>query len=222
MIVLHVFVASRRRVHIKERDQIGGHLTNANIQLLPVFPKDFKEAIGTDVWMIDQIGTQHRTDPATDSENGPESDPELASIATGCVWNSHYVTLINRGDMEATSGMTVLEQFALAVTLIPAGKYVPYETHSDWLIEQWHDVMGRTEPGYVGLDREKCMPQWAGIMKYVDEGERRVQMAKFTDDGNDSIMIEATQLYAIEAKQRLEEELALPVDSYRQPEAPWS
>jgi hypothetical protein len=34
--------------------------------------------------------------------------------------------------------------------------------------------------------------------------------------------ISATQLYAIEALQRAEEDRARTVDAYRQPEAPWS
>jgi hypothetical protein len=48
------------------------------------------------------------------------------------------------------------------------------------------------------------MPQWADIMKFVEEGQRRVAMVKF------------------EEQQRPEEDLTLPLDGCRQPEAPWS
>jgi hypothetical protein len=76
--------------------------------------------------------------------------------------------------------------------------------------------MGWRARGYVGLDREQCIPQWPGIMKYVDEGPRRVQMVNY------STLIEATQLYATEAVQRLEEGQTRRVDGYHRPEAPWS
>jgi hypothetical protein len=33
---------------------------------------------------------------------------------------------------------------------------VRYETHSDWLIQQWYDMIGWKECGYVGLDRNAC------------------------------------------------------------------
>jgi hypothetical protein len=39
-----------------------------------------------------------------------------------------------------------LEQFALAITLVPEGKDMRYETHSGWLIEQWNDMMSWKEP----------------------------------------------------------------------------
>jgi hypothetical protein len=50
------------------------------------------------------------------------------------------------------------------------------------------------------------MPQWRGILKYIDEG-RRVQIVKFEEGGIDSRIVEATRLYATEAIPRLEEDL---------------
>jgi hypothetical protein len=47
-------------------------------------------------------------------------------------------------------------------------------------------------------------------------------MVKIDESGIDSTLMEAAQLYATEVVPRLEEDLALPVDAYRQPEAPWS
>jgi hypothetical protein len=98
-----------------------------------------------------------------------------------------------------------LDHFALAITLIPEGRDMRYETHSGRLIEQWTDMMHWKSVGYVGLDREKCIPQWAEIMQYVDKGRRGVQLVKAPDEGNDSMLIEDTQLYATEAVPRLDE-----------------
>jgi hypothetical protein len=47
-------------------------------------------------------------------------------------------------------------------------------------------------------------------------------MVKFIDGETDSTIVEATRLCATEAVQRLEEDLALSVGDYCQPEAPWS
>jgi hypothetical protein len=44
---------------------------------------------------------------------------------------------------------------------------------------------------------------------------------KIQDGGNDSMMLEAAQLYANEAVPRLEEHLARPADSYEPPKPPW-
>jgi hypothetical protein len=46
------------------------------------------EAVESDVYMVDQIGHQHNTDPITGEEIGPESDPDLIGMMTGCIWNS--------------------------------------------------------------------------------------------------------------------------------------
>jgi hypothetical protein len=130
--------------------------------------------------------------------------------------------LIKKGAKRGDRDTIALEHFAFAVSLIPEGKDMPYETHSEWLIRRWDYMIGWKERGYEGLDRNACMPQWAGIMKHIDDGQRRVAVVGFDENGNDSIMVEAAQIYAIEAKERLEEDLALMVDAYREPEAPWS
>jgi hypothetical protein len=90
-------------------EKLNGCLTNANIPLLPVSPKDFKEAVQSDVWMIDRLGAQHVTDPATGMEIGPESDPRVMCTVTGCNLNSNYVTLIKKGAKGASTNTMVLE-----------------------------------------------------------------------------------------------------------------
>jgi hypothetical protein len=54
------------------------------------------------------------------------------------------------------------------------------------------------------------------------EGRTQGVAIKRVDEGVIvSEITEALQLYAREAAQRYEEDLALPVDAHRQPEAPW-
>jgi hypothetical protein len=109
-------------------ETLNGCLMRVDSPLLPVPPKDFKEAVQTDVWMVDQIGTQSRTVPVTGLEVGPESVPSLFSVVTGCVWNTQYATLIKYGKEGESPNTMILEQLALAVSLIPAGKDMRYDT----------------------------------------------------------------------------------------------
>jgi hypothetical protein len=75
---------------------------------------------------------------------------------------------------------------------------------------------------YQGLDRDACPPQWKGIMGSLEGRTQGVTVAKITERLTDSTMLDAIKAYATEAVPRLEEDLTLPVDAYRQPEAPWS
>jgi hypothetical protein len=171
--------------------------------------------------MIDQAGSQHVTDPVTGEEVGPDCDPNLIGMMTGVIWNGQYATLTKAGGKGHSLNTVAMNHFALAVTLYPEGKDMRYETHSARMIEQWNDMMLWKSLGYVGLDREKCVPQREGIMRDMEEGNRRVQIVQITE-ANDSAREEASQMYAVEAVQRLEDDYALRVDSYGQPEAPWS
>jgi hypothetical protein len=135
-------------------------------------------------------------------------------MATRCVWNSQFVTLTMKGAKGESSDKVALDHFELAIKPIPEGKDMRCQTHWDWLIGRWNDMMGWKAAVYKGLDRSACMPQWTEIMKFVEEGHLGVQMVKYTDEGTDSTIAEATQLSEIEAIQRLEEYLASPVDAH--------
>jgi hypothetical protein len=74
------------------------------------------------VFIIDQLGAQRVTDPVTGSEVGPEPDPNLTCVVTGCVWNSQFVPLTMRGEKEESAETMALEHFAQAIKLIPEGK----------------------------------------------------------------------------------------------------
>jgi hypothetical protein len=126
---------------------------------------EFREKVDLDVHMVDQFGYQHNTDPATGVEIGPESDPNLIYMVSGCVWNNYYATLTKNGARGGGPKALVLEQLAWAGQLIPMGKTMRYDTRLDYLIEQWQDMIGWKECGYVGLDRDACMRQRRDVMK---------------------------------------------------------
>jgi hypothetical protein len=83
---------------------------------------------------------------------------------------------------------------------------------------QWEDMMGWKRVGYQGLDRDACLPQWKAIMGSVEERTSGVGVFKSEEN---SLSHAAARMYAAEAIEWIEEELALPVDAYRRPEAPW-
>jgi hypothetical protein len=100
-----------------------------------VSPKDFKEAVDTDVYMVDQIGRHHNPDRETGEETGPESDPNLMGMVAGCIWNGQYATLIKKGAKGCDPNTLIMDQWEMAVKLIPDGKGMRYDTLSDWLVE---------------------------------------------------------------------------------------
>jgi hypothetical protein len=84
----------------------------------------------------------------------------------------------------------IMEQFALAVSLIPAGKGMLYETHCDWFVEQWNEIMGWKARGYVGLYRD------AGILRYVDE-PMSIAVVKVDERTTNSTVLEARIMFQI-------------------------
>jgi hypothetical protein len=172
--------------------------------------------------MGDQIGRQCNTDPNTGEEIGPEVDPNLVTMVIGCVWKSQCITLVKMVAKGGDPNSLILDQLKWAVKLIPDGKAMRYETDSDWLVEQWRQLMEWKAIGYQGLDRDACMPQWADIMREVEERSQGMDITKLDPRTTASAYMEAARMYGEEGRIRLEEDLVTPVDGFRQPEAPWS
>jgi hypothetical protein len=49
-------------------EKLNGYIVMAQNPLIPVSPKDSKESVQLDLFMIDQLGVQHVTDPETGAE----------------------------------------------------------------------------------------------------------------------------------------------------------
>jgi hypothetical protein len=98
--------------------------------LIPLCPRDFRDAVRSDVFMIDQAGSQHVTDAVQGEEIGPDSDPNLIGMMTGVIWNSQYVTMTKAQGKGHSLDKVALDHFVLAVSLCPEGKDMRYETHS--------------------------------------------------------------------------------------------
>jgi hypothetical protein len=97
-----------------------------------------------------------------------------------------------------------------------------YETRSQALAQEWDQMMQWKAVGYQGLDRDAWSGQSADIMKNL-EGRTQVVAIKHVEDGAIiSEISEALQLYLQEPAQWLQDDMTLPVDAYRRPEAPWS
>jgi hypothetical protein len=88
-------------------------------------------------------------------------------VAAAVVWNAHGSTLIRRCDQGADHNDLSLTLFEDALKLVPNNRSLTYVTHSDWLYEQWSDMLGWKSVNYQGLDRNACPPQWKWIMGHV-------------------------------------------------------
>jgi hypothetical protein len=130
----------------------------------------------------------------------------------GCVWNSQHITLVKKGAKGGDPNSLILDQLRLAVQLIPDGKAMRYEIDSDWLVEQWCQMMQWKARSYQGLDRSACMPQWADIMREVEERAQGMDITTLDPTKTASGFMEAARMYALEAIPRHEEGLVTPVD----------
>jgi hypothetical protein len=75
----------------------------------------------------------------------------------------------------------LLSLFEDALKLTPNNRSLTYVTHSNWLYEQWSDMLGWKAVGYQGLDRSACPPQWKGIMEHVETRVDQVRMVKLSE-----------------------------------------
>jgi hypothetical protein len=59
----------------------------------PVYPKQFREDVCSDVFAFDQPGTQTQNDSMTGETVGPNPSNELLGGVVGLVWNDYYATM---------------------------------------------------------------------------------------------------------------------------------
>jgi hypothetical protein len=90
----------------------------------------------------------------------------------------------------------ILRLFETIVKIVANVCSVTYATSSDWLFDQWRDVMAWREVGYKGLDRDACMFQWKGIMEHVERRIGIVTLVKISDMVIDPKMYQAVSMYA--------------------------
>jgi hypothetical protein len=138
-------------------------------------------------------------------------------MVAGCLRNNQYATLIKAGRKGAVLNDLMLDLFARAAQLVPTGKQMKYDTFSNFLVEQWDDMMGWKRIGYPGLDHDACAPNGRRLWGMLE----RAQVELACSSQKTTLCHEAARLYAMEGIERTEEDLALPVDSSRRQEAPW-
>jgi hypothetical protein len=71
---------------------------------------------------------------------------------------------------------------------------------------------------HQGLDYDACAPQWKTIMGGVEQRTGGIGVFKSEDN---TLFHAAARLYATEGIERIDEDLAAPIDGHRRPEAPW-
>jgi hypothetical protein len=184
-------------------------------------PQGFKEYVTDDVYMIDDIALERKTDPETGEVYDYTRDPGLMTIAAGVVWNGHGSTMIRICGRGVDPNELLLNLLASATKLIPQGEGMYYASQSDWLLEQWNDMLEWKRLNYEGLDRSACPPHWKGIMDEI-EGRTRGMDMKRPDElpVNQKIKDSVTQ-HALEGIAWYKESLETPVDGDDPPVAPW-
>jgi hypothetical protein len=160
------------------------------------------------------------------SETGEHQDwssnPELINVESGVVWNVRGSSMLRKCDKGVDPNELVLSLFEWIVKFVLNGSNMIYATHSDWLIEQWRDMLGWKEVGYQGLDRNACPRQWKGIMEHVEQRIRGLEMVKLSEMAIDPKIRNAVSLYGNEGVQWYRDFMARPDGAEHPPTAPWS
>jgi hypothetical protein len=185
-------------------------------------PLELKDNITEDVYVTDDMNLEYEVDSGTGERVDYRSNPELINVASGIVWNAQGSTMLRKCDKGADPNDLMLSLFEWAVKLVPAGCNMTYATHSDWLYEQWRDMMGWKEAGYQGLDQNPCPLQWKGIMQHVEQRISNVTVVKLDEMDIDPKIRNAATLYGNEGVTSYREFLATPDGAELPPTAPWS
>jgi hypothetical protein len=170
-------------------------------RIIPVSPLEFKENIAEDVFVTDEITRELRVSSETGESHDWNTDPELINVASGVVWNVRGSTMLRKCDRGVDPNDLSLSLFESLVKLVPNGCNMTYATRSNWLYDQWCDMMGWKEVGYQGLDRNACPLQWKEIMEHVEQRIGNVTMVKSSEMTIDPKIYQAVSMYGDEGVQ---------------------
>jgi hypothetical protein len=185
-------------------------------------PCEFKECITDEVYALDEAAMELGVDAGTGEQVDSSVNPELINVAAAVVWNSRGSTMIRKCDRGADHNDLLLSLFEDPLKLVPDNRSLTYVTHSDWLFEQWRDMLGWKAVGHQGLDRNACPPQWKGIMGHVETRVDEVRRMKLSESDIEPRIRNAVVLFANEGINVYREFLATPVGGDYPPTAPWN
>jgi hypothetical protein len=151
-----------------------------------------------DVCIPDDIVLELGVDTDTGEQVDYRSNPELVNVASGVIWNAQGSTLLRRCDKGTHPNDLLPTLFEYTVKLVANGSAVVCATHSDWLYNQWADMMGWKSVNYEGLDRNACSLQWKGIMEHVEGRTRSFEMVKLSEMNIDPKIRDAVAQYGRE------------------------
>jgi hypothetical protein len=114
-------------------------------------PCEFKECITDEVYALDEAVMELGVDASTGEQVDSSVNPELINVAAAVVWNARGPRRIRKCDRGADHSDLLLSLFEDALKLVPDSRSLAYVTHSDWLFEQWRDMLAWKSIGYQGL-----------------------------------------------------------------------
>jgi ribonuclease HI len=161
-------------------------------------PKEFKECIVDDVFAMDTAIMQLREADDSDAIIDASVDPDLINVASAGIWNEHGSTLLRKCDRGHDLNDLTLSLFKDVLLLTPDNRTLTYATGSEWLIEQWTDMLRWKSIDYKGLDREACPYQWKGIMEHVETRLSNVTLVRSGDTAIEERIRRAVTLYGHE------------------------
>jgi hypothetical protein len=112
-------------------ETLGSVFDENGKRLHPGTPVALKESITEDVLVMDQVVREVGTNSETGEDTDRSSDPNLASVASGVLWNRHGSTMLRRGGLGMDPNDLILRLFEVIVKFVPNRCSVTYATSSD-------------------------------------------------------------------------------------------
>jgi hypothetical protein len=141
---------------------------------------------------------QLREDGDTGTIIDASVDPELINVASAVIWNPHGATMLRKCDRGQDLNDLILSLFKEVLNLTPDSRSLTYVTTSEWLVEQWTDMLAWKSIGYQGLDRDACAYQWKGIMENMETRLANVTLVRSEESGITERIRNAAVKYGLE------------------------
>jgi hypothetical protein len=183
-------------------------------------PKEFKECITGDVFATDSFAFEAHLDGSPDQVIGPSISPDLANVVAIGIWNDSGSTMVRRCGKDIDINDLSLTAFKDALSVTPNECELTYATSSEWLLQQWADMLGWQSVGYEGLDRKACPYQWREIMDHVETRLSKVTLISTGEIPVREDIRHAVKTFGEEGTDWLKRLMETPVGAEYPPAAP--
>jgi hypothetical protein len=183
-------------------------------------PKDFKEDITGDMFVTDRFAFQSHSDGIFGQDILPSVSLDLTNVVAVGVWNESGTTMIRKCGRDVDINELSLAAFKEVLAATPDACELTYATNSEWLLEQWLDMLAWKSIDYQGLDRKACPHYWQDIMGHAETRLSRVTMVSASEMPVREDLRSAVQKFGMEGLEWYQRFMETPDGAEYPPVAP--